>query len=112
MLPSSLFQLTSCAVLGRPSHGLIRLAEIHKRLGIRPVLLDQWFEALLQTVARNDPDFDDATRLAWCWTIAPGIFFVKSFLEGNADRHGDPAAALPPYWQSGAYDPSGPRDSR
>ena len=110
MLKRSLFQLTSCWVLGRPSSELVRLAELHRKLNISPDLLDIWLEALLETIAAADPEYDEATRLAWCWALAPGIFYMKSFLQGNFsagkthDSHGDS-----PVWQSGAMDPAGPR---
>ncbi len=109
MLKNSLFQLTSCAVLGRPSDELVRLAGLHKRLGINPALLDKWFEALINTVADADPEYNEATRLAWCWAIAPGIFFMKSFLDGEAESTAPVDTAPPSHWDSGAYDPSGPR---
>ncbi len=86
MLKRSLFQLRSCSVLGKPSAELVKLAQLHERLDIGPEMLDEWFEALIDTVRFSDPLADEATALAWCWAVAPGIFFMKSFLHGRGER--------------------------
>jgi truncated hemoglobin YjbI len=113
MLKRSLFQLTSCWVLGKPSSELVRLAELHSKLKISPDLLDIWLEALLDTIAAADPEYDEATRLAWCWALAPGIFYMKSFLQGNVlpgKPHDSPRGS--PVWHSGVMDPAGSRVNR
>lgn len=110
MLKHSLFQLTSCCVLGRPSSELVRLAELHRKLGVSPDLLDKWFEALLETIAAADPEYDEVTRLAWCWALAPGIFYLKSFVQGNSAPGGiHDIGRGSPVWRSGTMDPVGPR---
>ncbi len=84
MLRASLFQLTSCATLGRPSRELAKLAELHARIGIDAQLMDDWFEALIETVAFADPLCDEVTKYAWCWAVAPGIFYLQSQLTRRA----------------------------
>lgn len=77
MLRKSLFQLVTFYVLDEPSPELNRLAEIHKAVGVSPGMFDTWMQALLNTVEELDPGFDELTKLAWCWALAPGITFMK-----------------------------------
>ena len=109
MLKHSLFQLTSCCVLGKPSAELVRLAEVHRKLGISPEFLDKWLEALLDTIAIADPEYDEATRLAWCWALAPGIFYLKSVMrEDSGAEEVYEGINVAPVWRSGAMDRAGP----
>lgn len=80
MLKASLFHLIDCMDQGKPSRELVRLGMIHRQVGISTKALDEWFEALIDTVEFMDPMCDEATRLAWCWAVAPGIFYLKSRL--------------------------------
>ena len=106
MLKSSLFELTSCCVLGRPSSGLLHLAEVHRGLGIHASTVDAWFSCLLQTIEAMDPLYDESVRLAWMAALGPGLFFLKSMLE--QDLQSERTTVQPPHWYSGAADPSGP----
>ena len=80
MLKASLFHLIDCLDQGRPSRELVRLGALHYQLGITPKALDEWFSALIDTVEFMDPMCDEPTKLAWCWAVAPGIFYLKSQL--------------------------------
>jgi len=77
MLKKSLFQLVTYYVVGEPTAELDRLAEIHGRLGIDADAFDTWMQALLDTADEFDSEFDEATRLAWCWALAPGIAYMR-----------------------------------
>ena len=107
MLKDSLFELTSCWVLGRPSDALLHVARAHAHLRIDNDALDLWLDTLLETVEEFDPEYDETVRLAWLAAMGPGIFFVKSFLA--KPEAGAPLQPSEPHWYSGANDPSGPR---
>lgn len=79
MLRKSLFQLVSYYLLSEASPELYRLAEIHRAKKVDKAMFDSWLNALLDTVADLDDEFDEATRLAWCWALAPGITFMKIY---------------------------------
>ena len=81
MLKRSLFHLVDCMDQGKPSRELVRLGMIHRQLGITTQALDEWMAALVETVEFIDPLCDEATRLAWCWAVSPGIFYLKSQLH-------------------------------
>lgn len=81
MLKKSLFQLTSYYVTNSPSAELTRLAELHRDLRITAGMFDDWLEALIGTVAELDEHADEATQLAWCWALAPGMTYMKIVLE-------------------------------
>lgn len=77
MLKASFYHLVGASVLDEPSAEIQRLAALHQRLGISLGLFDAWLAALIDTVAENDPLFDEATGLAWCWALTPGITMMK-----------------------------------
>jgi truncated hemoglobin YjbI len=81
MLKKSLFQLVSFYVLNEPSAELRRLAEIHKAVGVSPVMFDTWMQALLKTVEEFDPEFNELTELSWCWALAPAMTYMKLMLQ-------------------------------
>lgn len=81
MLKTSLFHLIDCMDQGKPSLELAHVAMIHRQLGITPKALDEWMQALIETVEFMDPMCDEATKLAWCWAVSPGIFYMKSQLH-------------------------------
>ena len=81
MLKKSLFQLVSFYVLNEPSAELSRLAEIHKAVGVSPVMFDLWMQALLKTVEEFDPEFNELTELSWCWALAPAMTYMKLKLQ-------------------------------
>ena len=81
MLKKSLFQLVSYYVVGEPTAELDRLAQLHKKLGIAPEAFDVWMQALLDTAAEYDAAFNETTRLAWCWALAPGIAYMRLMLN-------------------------------
>ena len=85
MLKKSLFQLVSYYVVGEPTAELDRLAFIHIEQGVEPSMFDVWMQALLDTAAQFDQDFDETTSLAWCWAFAPGIAYMRLRLDKAAD---------------------------
>ena len=107
MLKKSLFELTSCWLLGQPSDGLMHLAEIHKQLKIPARMMDEWLEALLQTVADMDARYNETVRLAWLAAFGPGIFFFRSLLCGA--NYSDLDLPKHDRWYSGAADPADPK---
>lgn len=88
MLKTSLFQLVSYYVVGEPTAELDRLALVHRSVGIETDMFDIWMQALLDTAAEFDEQFDEATALAWCWAFAPGIAYMRLMLNPMADSRG------------------------
>jgi hypothetical protein len=86
MLKKSLFQLVTYYVVGEPNAELDRLAAIHDRLGIGANAFDVWMEALVDTAEKFDAQWDEATRLAWCWALAPGIAYMR-LMSGQSRRN-------------------------
>ena len=44
-------------------------------------------QALIDTAAEFDPEFEEATELAWCWALAPGIAYMRLKLtESEAEN--------------------------
>ena len=64
---------------GLPATKLKALGESHSRKGynIRPEWYGLWLEALLVTLRKHDPEFDDDTALAWRRAIEPGIELIR-----------------------------------
>lgn len=83
MLRKSLFQLASYYVLGVVTPELVRIAEVHHRVGLKPKMFDVWMQALLDTVQEFDPSCSEATLLAWGWALAPGITYIRLAMDGN-----------------------------
>jgi truncated hemoglobin YjbI len=83
MLKRSLFQLVSFYVSGEPSAELARLSALHGNLGISKDMFDAWLDALTATVLEHDEQADEATRLAWCWALAPGITYMRMGLHAK-----------------------------
>ena len=88
MLKTSLFQLVSYYVVGEPTAELDRLALLHRRVGIDSDMFDVWMQALLDTTADFDTQYDETTALAWCWALAPGIAYMRLMLNPQADLGG------------------------
>lgn len=86
MLKASLFELTSCALFGKPSPELTRLALLHKRRGIDAKMLDEWLAALLDTVETFDQGWRQTTERAWRLALDPGIAYVKGFEIPNSTQ--------------------------
>lgn len=84
MMKRSLFMLVSFYVTGTPSGELRRLAQIHKRLGLAPAMFDDWMAALIDTVSCMDGQADEATLLAWCWALSPGVTYMRLSLQADA----------------------------
>ena len=80
MLRKSFFHLVTFQLLNEPTPELERLGVVHAKQGVPIDMFDVWLDALLTTIDEFDPEFCEATRLAWCWALAPGISFVKSAL--------------------------------
>ena len=83
MMKQSLFQLVSYYVTNSPSAELKRLAAMHVNLAVESDFLEHWLEALIATVAEKDPFADEATQLAWCWALTPGITYFRMVLDGS-----------------------------
>ncbi|MGI9325270.1 MAG: globin [Pseudomonadales bacterium] len=83
MLRKSLYHLIACYLFDEPSADLRRLAAVHRQLGVRTEMFNVWLDALLATVAANDPHYDEQVRLAWCWALSPGITYMKLASRGD-----------------------------
>ena len=78
MMKRSLVQLAAYHVLGEESEALRRLAEVHHALGIPDALFDEWLASLVATVKEFDPECDEATEIAWCWAMTPGLTYMRN----------------------------------
>jgi truncated hemoglobin YjbI len=79
MLRTSLLQFVSYYVTSDVTPELIRLAVLHNDKHIPNKMFDAWLQALIETVEKFDPKFDEAVRLAWCWALSPGLAFMKIY---------------------------------
>jgi septum formation topological specificity factor MinE len=57
---------------------LLQIAVIHKRFRLTREMYDLWRVALLQVLAKNDPEFSAEQQAAWNTVLSQGIEF---FLE-------------------------------
>jgi truncated hemoglobin YjbI len=80
MLRKSLFQIVAYYLFSEETPELVRLAQVHRAAEIDSTMFDQWLEALIDTVAEFDPEFDETVGLAWCWALAPGITFMRIYM--------------------------------
>jgi len=87
MLRKSFFQLAAFYVTSRPSAELERIGFIHHRLGVTGDHFDRWLDALVATVAEEDPLCDQTTELAWRWAMTPGITYLKLFNYYQDNAH-------------------------
>lgn len=83
MLKHSLFYIVSYYVTNSPSAELNRLSEFHRGLELEVDMFDEWLDALIHTVAESDPEADEATLLAWCWAMTPGITYMRLGVGGG-----------------------------
>lgn len=83
MMKHSLFYIVSYYVTSTPSAELDRLAAMHRHLELEVDMFDEWLDALIHTVAESDPEADEATLLAWCWAMMPGITYMRLGLQGE-----------------------------
>ena len=79
MLRKSFFHLAGFYVTNEPSGELTRMAQLHHRLGIDNQHYDRGLDCLVATVAEFDPEYDEATELAWRLALTPGIIFMKLY---------------------------------
>jgi len=77
MLKKSVYQLVTYYVARESNAELDRLAAAHHSMGIAANAFDIWLEALLATVEEFDPQWDQTTRLAWCWALSPGMTYMS-----------------------------------
>ncbi len=85
MLKISMVSLVSYYVVGHPTPELTRLARLHNSLGVTSDLFDRWLDTLLQTVEEFDAECDEATLLAWCWAVTPGITYMRMYQDVEGD---------------------------
>lgn len=83
MMKHSLFYIVSYYVTNAPSAELDRLATLHRQLELEVDMFDEWLDALIHTVAESDSEADEATLLAWCWAMMPGITYMRLGVEGE-----------------------------
>ena len=81
MMKHSLFFIVSYYVTNAPSAELDRLATLHRHLELEVDMFDEWLDALIHTVAESDSEADEATLLAWCWAMMPGITYMRLGVE-------------------------------
>lgn len=59
------------------------LARTHDRshMDVDPAWYTVWVDALMETLARHDPEFDRSLEMAWRETLKPGIEAMKQSYE-------------------------------
>ncbi|GAA5526081.1 hypothetical protein Maes01_02675 [Microbulbifer aestuariivivens] len=64
---------------GMPDTKLRALGESHSRrgYGIQPQWYSLWLQALIDTVRKHDPEFDENTEASWREAIGPGIELIR-----------------------------------
>ncbi|MDO3388766.1 globin [Gilvimarinus sp. SDUM040013] len=64
---------------GMPATKLKALGESHSRTGynIEPRWYSLWFDALLETLAKFDPQFNNDIEQSWRRAIEPGISIIR-----------------------------------
>lgn len=77
MLRRSLFLLVGASLFDNVSPELERLAHLHRRIGIDPDLFAEWEDAIVQTAAEVDPEWNETTELAWRLALSPGVTLFK-----------------------------------
>lgn len=81
MLRASLELVILAATSGvDPSYFLTPMAKRHarKQYNIPPALYADWLDALLETAAECDPDFNEEARQVWVEVMSPGIRYMIS----------------------------------
>lgn len=81
MLRASLELVILAATSGiDPGFFLAPMAKRHgrKQYDIPPALYADWLDALLETAAECDPDFDGETRAVWVQVMSVGIRYMTS----------------------------------
>ena len=58
---------------------LKKIAVIHKKMKLTPGLYDFWRDTLIDTLAKNDPEFSEEHRTAWVAVLNNGIDFFIEF---------------------------------
>jgi truncated hemoglobin YjbI len=53
------------------------LANVHHRLEIAPPMYERWLDALVETAAECDPQFDDALAAIWRSVVGAGIRLMQ-----------------------------------
>ena len=86
MLRRSLYEFTNFYVTGTVSEDMRRLAALHQKLGIPVDLYDLWMDALMDTVAEFDGEFDELTEYAWRLALTPGITYFKFYASLSEER--------------------------
>jgi len=80
MLSISMVYIAKYYQTRQPDPLLKVLADRHSQhdLDIKPELYEHWVDALVDTVATYDPEFNDTTREAWRRVLEPGVEYMKS----------------------------------
>ena len=56
---------------------LVRLAHLHRDMGVTDDMYTNWMESLLEAVRLVDYECNDEIELSWRLVLAPGIEFMK-----------------------------------
>jgi hemoglobin-like flavoprotein len=79
VLQKSMFHMISFYATKTATEYLENIARTHNRdqYAIKPEFYDIWLEALIETVAQLDPEYENDLALAWQLAMTPGIQFMK-----------------------------------
>lgn len=68
---------------GMPDNKIRALGESHSRkhMDIHPSHYNYWVDALMETLHKHDPEFNDHMESVWRETIRPSIDLIKSMYD-------------------------------
>jgi hemoglobin-like flavoprotein len=90
MLRHSMYELLTFYVTGTLTESLRHVAHVHQHLAISPDLYDRWLDALIETVAEFDPEFDELIEDAWRLALTPGITYMKMWCGSSRSPYDGP----------------------
>jgi hemoglobin-like flavoprotein len=78
MLRESILEMLLFAQTGSGRDEILRLAERHQQLQVKPAHYDLWLDALCEALSKHDPEFSPALELMWRDSLKKGIQLMTS----------------------------------
>jgi hemoglobin-like flavoprotein len=78
MLRESILEMLQFAQHGIGRNEIEQLGDRHRRLQIKPVHYDMWLDALCETLADQDPEFNAELETLWRKSMHKGIDIMRA----------------------------------
>jgi hemoglobin-like flavoprotein len=78
MLRESILEMLVFAQTGSGRNEILRLAERHRQLQVKPIHYELWLDALCEALHQHDPEFSPALELMWRDALQKGIQLMIS----------------------------------